>query len=102
MTIIEELHNRFPSTKIFTSSLLPRGDLFVKNNVQYVNDFLSGVCSGAPFLIFIRNNNISRHYLPDNKHVDEFGFKILLSNIRFTLFGKVPYLRRRNSYHDYN
>ena len=50
MTIIEELHNRFPSTKIFISLLLPRGDPFVKNNVQYVNDFLSGVCSGAPFL----------------------------------------------------
>ena len=92
MNLIEKLHKMFPLTRIIVSSLLPRGDQFIKRSVQFVNDFLCGVCSADPIRTFMRNNNIRSQWLVDNKHVNGNGFKTLLSNIKFTLFGKEPYI----------
>ena len=90
MNTLEKLRNLFPLAKIYISSLLPRGDRYVKNTAQYMNDFLYGVCCADPSFTFMRNNNISRHSLVDNKHIDDDAFITLLGNIRYTLFGKAP------------
>ena len=88
--IIMKLRGFFPLASIYISSLLPRGDLYVKNSVQYINDFLCGVCCADNALTFIRNNNIFKYQLVDNKHINYEAFKILISNIKFYLFGKIP------------
>ena len=69
----------------------------MKKMVDYMNDFLDGVCSGLSFLEFARNNNIYRNQLVDNKHGNDDGFRTMLSNIRYTLFGKVPYFNKHKS-----
>ena len=95
---MDKLWSKFPTTEIIISSLLPRKETNLHHVIQYFNDFLYGVCYWHPLLSFMRNTNIVRHMLVDNptdtKHIKYEAFLILLSNIRNTLFGKIPYIRR--------
>ena len=34
----------------------------------------------------------------DRKHVNDIGFKILLANIRYNIFGKLPKFRKNPTY----
>ena len=44
---------------------------------------------------------ISEDMLRDRKHLNDFGFKKLLTNIRYNIFGKIPTFRK-NSRHRRN
>ena len=89
--IILKLKSMSPNSKIIISSLLPRKELHLKMVIASFNDFLLGVVSSFPDMKFMRNMNVKQYMLRDKKHVDEEGFKILLSNIRYTIFGKIPH-----------
>ena len=40
--------------------------------------------------------------LTDEKHIDDDGFKTLLANIRYTIFGKIPrYINYNHQHHEY-
>ena len=93
--LLMKLRDLFPNAKIVISALLPRGEGQLRPTVQYVNDFLYGVCCSDSQLTFMRNFNIHRHQLVDRKHLNDEAFLILLSNIRYTLFGKIPRYKRR-------
>ena len=79
-----------PSSEIIISSLLPRKEIKFKDTITTINDFLRGCCAAEPKLKFMFNNNITHFMLEDKKHINREGFTILLSNIRFTIFGKMP------------
>ena len=100
--ILVKLRNLFPDAKIVISSILPREEFYLYAPIQFINDFLQGVCSSAPNLSFMRNTNIGRHLLVDNKHIDDDGFLTLLSNIRYTLFCKIPRVHHNTSRNKYN
>ena len=94
--IINKIKAKFPNTNIVISSLLPRRDR--KMEVSQLNDFLLDLCDTTRKLTFMNNITITDRMLVDRKHLDEEGFRRLLSNIRFTIFGKVPIFKknRRN------
>ena len=89
------LRNKFPETKIYISSLLPRKESYLNKLIKDFNDFLQGICSTAYNLKFVRNMNIRRDMLVDNKHINDEGFFALLSNIRYKMFDKTPFLIKR-------
>ena len=89
---ISNLRKMLPNAKFIISSLLPRMEPCLKIPVRYINDFLYGVCSAAQGLSFMRNINIKAEMLIDNKHINSEGFKTMLSNIRFKIFNKMPYI----------
>ena len=80
----------FSNTKIIVSSILPRKELAMKMLIASLNDFLLGMCTNTPNTEFMRNNNIKHYMLTDKKHINENGFKSMLSNIRYTIFGRIP------------
>ena len=91
-----------PNTKIIISSLLPRKELHFKMTIASFNDFLLAVCNSTQNVKFMRNINIKPYMLTDKKHVDDKGFKTLLGNIRYTIFGKTPrYIKYHHQYHEH-
>ena len=94
--ILGMLRKLFPIAKIIFSSILPRKETYLNAPIQFLNDFLQGVCSSGQNVSFMRNTNINHKSLVDNKHIDDDSFLILLSNIRYTLFGKIPKSSRNN------
>ena len=99
---IFKLKEIFPSSKIIISSILPRKEVSFRSTVTSLNDFLYGVCSSGDNMEFMRNINIKRFMLTDKKHVNEDGFKMLLSNIRFKVFGKTHNFRYASNYTRFN
>ena len=90
LRVMESLKNKFPHAKIVVSSILPRKETLVNDIIPNLNDFLLGCCSIDMKMSFMNNVNVKSYMLYDNKHVNFNGFRILLSNIRYTLFGKYP------------
>ena len=87
---LELLEEKFPTTEIIISSLLPRKEGSVNRLVRQFNDFLDGISSTALNVRYMRNHNVARSMLTGQRHINEKGFSILLSNIRFTLFNNAP------------
>ena len=88
--VVEKVKELFPGSKIMISSILPRGETHLKEMISNINDFMSGCCTGNSEMSFMNNINIKRHMLYDRKHVDYNGFRMLLANMRYMLFGKIP------------
>ena len=95
VNLLDRIRICCPTSKIIISSLLPREEVFFKQVVSNINDFLRGCCTVDTSLTFMFSNNIYRHMLMDKKHLNREGFSVLLSNIRFTIFNKTPNFRRR-------
>ena len=60
------------------------------DKVKLTNDFLFTLTRNYSEVKLMRNNNITDRMLNDKKHLSLKGFQVLLANIRFTLFGKLP------------
>ena len=67
--IIFKIIEMCPESKIIISSLLPRKEQLLKILVASCNDFLFGICSIVENVVFMRNNNIKRQMLTDEKHI---------------------------------
>ena len=76
--------------EIIISSLLPRTANMDK--VKRMNDFLAKIPRCNRIVKFMGSNNITERMLSpnDRKHLENKGFRILLANITFILFGKMP------------
>ena len=85
---IKKVKDMFPNTRIIISSLLPRKEGIHNRSVRNLNDFLYGVCCTTDNIFFMRNMNIKRYMLVDQKHISEEGFYRLMNNIRFTISNK--------------
>ena len=86
---IHKLKEMFPGARIILSSLLPRKTTYHNGVVLKLNDFLHGVSCSTGNVYFMRNLNIKRYMLVDEKHINEEGFNQLVNNLRFTIFGKI-------------
>ena len=94
--VINKMKAKFPNTNIVISSLLPRRDR--KMEVSQINDYLLDLCDSTRKLTFMNNITITDRMVVDRKHLDDDGFRRLLSNIRFTLFGKIPLFKKRRNF----
>ena len=92
---IDKLRNKFKGTKIVVSTLLPRRDNKM-DDVNKVNEYLYNLCDGLKNVKLMENIAITQNMLVDTKHLNDVGFKLLLANIRYNLFGKLPRFRARN------
>ena len=83
------------------SSILPRKEMKFRVIIQNMNDFLAGCCLWCSKMEFMFNINIKNFMLRDKKHLDDNAFIILLSNLKYFVFGKTPPVsiyRRYNMY----
>lgn len=90
--VINRLKAKFPNSNIVVSSLLPRMDR--KPEILQINEFLHDLCDSTRRLTFMDNRMITEEMLVDRKHLNNDGFRILLGNIRFMLFGKIPIFKK--------
>ena len=88
--VILKLREVFPNCRVVISSILPRKENEFNQIIQGLNDYMSGCCVGGFKITFMFNVNIYKSMLRDKKHVNREGFITILSNIRYTLFGKIP------------
>ena len=96
--VIFKLKTLCPNSKIIVLSLLPRKEIPLKITITSINDFLLGVCCNTKKLQFMKNVNIKQYMLVDKKHVDDNGFKTLLSNIRLPSLERTPRYKNYEKY----
>ena len=89
---------KFPAAKITLSSLLPRKEGKVHKMVQEVNEFLLGISTTTPNITLMKNQNVRRNMLEGQRHINHDGFRLLLGNIRATLFNKTVQIINRSTY----
>ena len=83
---INQLRTLFNSATIYVSSILPRKDRSTEN----INQSLQEVVDVMAKTRFVPYQSISANMLGDVKHLNKQGFSLLLSTIRFVIFGKLP------------
>ena len=88
LACLNKLKSINPEADIFLSTILPRVDF--KNNVAAMNTIINKLSRSIPGIILVDHHNINADMLTDKKHVNREGFRQLLANIRFALFGKLP------------
>ena len=88
--VIMKLRKVFPKCSVVISSMLPREENEWNHVIRRLNDFMSGCCAGSFKMAFMFNVNIYKNMLRGRKHVNREGFRTFLSNIRYTVFGKIP------------
>ena len=94
--IADKAKQKFKDAKIVISSILPRKDK--KNEVDRLNKYLSDLCDVTKRVKFMENLMITEDMLRDRKHLDDLGFKILLTNIRYNIFGKIKVRKNSSKY----
>ena len=100
MKLLELIKIKFDNPFVVISSILSRKDLM--GGVNSINNMIDGICDVTPRLKFLNNTNITIDMLKDKKHLDNKGFVILLTNIRFILFNKLPKIRNRENKYSHN
>ena len=100
MKLLELIKIKFDNPIVVISSILPRKHLM--DVVNSINNMIDDICDVTPRLKFLNNTNITIDMLKDKKHLDNKGFVILLTNIRFILFNKLPKIRNRENKYSHN
>ena len=92
LTLIRE---KMPETRILVSRILrrKRSDHPLKETIQSLNDKLVTICDNHSRTLSFSNDNVNKFY--DDKHVDSDGFRVLVGNFKFVLFGIMPAMPRR-------
>ena len=91
------IREKMPGTRILVSRILrrKRSDHPLKNTILSLNDKLITICDNHPRTLSFSNDNVNKFY--DDKHVDTDGFRVLVGNFKFVLFGIMPATARRQS-----
>ena len=93
----KSLEQKFPATKVYFSTLLPRKDQ-LQPCVVALTDFILHHIESLKHGIVINHNNIpDTNLLRDDKHLNMSGFFIFLANIRLALFGTIPSAPRKQN-----
>ena len=83
---INQLKTLFNSATIYVSSILPRKDRSTENINQSIQEVVDVMAKTR----FVPYQAITATMLGDIKHLNKQAFSLLLSTIRFVLFGKLP------------
>ena len=90
--LIERITSALPNSKIYVSLIFTRQNPKDKINEtsRSINSELYEHCENIHRVFAFHNSNISAEMLDDPKHLDKTGKYVLLSNIRFAMFGLLP------------
>ena len=80
------LSEKYPNSKIISSSLLPRKD-DINKQINYINENLEKELSGSPNIVIVKHQNIRIQDLRDNKHLNTIGVKRFAQNLKRSYFG---------------
>ena len=91
LILITEASTKFPSSKIFFSTLLPRNDIptpiIISINVQLINS-----CSKLPNVQLIKHDNLfanQLNILHDNKHILKRHIGLFAKNLKDAIHGRI-------------
>ena len=96
--VLQLLKSKLGNIVVVVSSFLPRKD----RDLTDVNEKICDLVDVTPKITFMSTHTITGDMLRDNKHLNKVGFSILLSNIRYMIFGKLPKLRSRPNFNPNN
>ena len=86
------LSEKYPNSKIISSSLLPRKD-DINKQINYINENLKKELSGSPNIVIVKHQNIRILDLRDNKHLNTIGVKRFAQNLKRSYFG-LPFSKK--------
>ena len=98
LILITEASTKFPSSKIFFSTLLPRNDI-PTSTVTSINNQLINSCSRLPNVQLIKHENLFSHQqniLKDNKHILKRHIGLFAKNLKDAIHGRVRRPAARN------
>ena len=90
LILITEASTKFPSSKIFLSTLLPRNDIPTPI-ITSVNDQLINSCSRLPNVQLIKHDNLfanQLNILHDNKHILKRHIGLFAKNLKDAIHGR--------------
>ena len=95
---IKVIRQKFPSSTIVLSTLIPRKDEKFDDSIENINGYIKSLLTKFINIQIMNNNKIYKQQLSDNKHLNKRGFLIFLSNLKFVLYGEMPHVfqSRRN------
>lgn len=92
--VVDIVKSKFKKSTIIFSTILPRKDNSMDESAIIVNDFIKSLMNKG--ILVMNNNRISKKNLFDNKHLNKSGFFTFLANIKFVLYGEVPFTNRHH------
>ena len=98
LILITEASTKFPSSKIFYSTLLPRNDI-PTSIITSINNQLINSCSRLPNVQLIKHENLfsnQQNILKDNKHLLKRHIGLFAKNLKDAIHGRVRRTAARN------
>ena len=89
LNALDAISNKYPESEITISELFPRKDTQQKK-VQTANDILNKIAETIPWkglVGLLRHPYIEQDMLEDSKHLNRYGLKPFITNIKNALFG---------------
>ena len=86
------IQEKFPLASIYISTIIPRKSGKFINEIKDINKFLLSLGEQSIKITTMNNSNINNKMLKDEKHLSVKGFKKLLCNLKYVLFGIIPYI----------
>jgi len=94
---IEKLHVKFPTSTIVISSLIPRRQGKFDEVIENINNYIRSLSAKFNFINIMNNKKVDKKMLCDDKHLNKDGFFVFLTNIKFVLYGEIPYISRHQN-----
>ena len=104
LILITEASTKFPSSKIFFSTLLPRNDIPTPI-ITSINDQLVNSCSRLPNVQLIKHDNLfanQLNILHDNKHILKRHIGLFAKNLKDAIHGRLQMPRQSKEHHQIN
>ena len=98
LILITEASTKFPSSKIFFSTLLPLNDI-PTSIITSINNQLINSCSRLPNVQLIKHENLfsnQQNVLKDNKHILRRHIGLFAKNLKDAIHGRVRRTAARN------
>ena len=99
---IQKLHEKFPASTILISSLIPRRLDTFDEAIGEINKYIISLSARMNFINIMNNKKIYKKMLCDDKHLNKDVFFVFLTNIKFVLFGEIPYILRSHNNNNNN
>ena len=87
--LVKLIHSTSPESLVYISSILKRKDKLLIEETMEINQRLSKMTETIRFH-FLNHTNVNDALMFDTKHLNRNGFRTLLTNIRYVLFGFLP------------
>ena len=101
--LVSEIKSRSPNSTIYLSSIFKRKDNSLSVETTQANSNLLELSKNINRYFINHNINIESSLMYDAKHVNRIGFRTLMTNIRYVLYGFLPSVpNRRSNSNTYN